>query len=77
VNARRDADRLSLQVSDDGAGLTTSATLREGIGLSNTRERLRASFGAEQHFSLDSAEGGGAVARITIPYRLYQSPSAS
>ena len=75
VNARRDAERLSLEVSDDGAGLTTSATLREGIGLSNTRERLRASFGADQHFSLDSAEGGGAVARITIPYRLYQPPS--
>jgi len=77
VNARRDAERLSLEVSDDGAGLTTSATLREGIGLSNTRERLRASFGADQHFSLDPAEGGGAVARITIPYRLYQSPSVS
>jgi signal transduction histidine kinase len=77
VTACRDGDQLRLEVADDGAGLTTSAMLREGIGLSNTRERLRASFGEDQHFSLDPATGGGAVARITIPYSLDQSPSVS
>jgi len=72
VTARRDGDELRLEVADDGAGLTTSATLEEGIGLSNTRERLRASFGSDQRFSLDAAADGGTVARIAIPYRLYQ-----
>ena len=55
-------------------GLTTSATLREGIGLSNTRERLRASFGDDQHFSLERRTDGGAVARIDIPFRLHEAP---
>ena len=61
--------RLRLEVADDGAGLTTSTTLREGIGLSNTRERLRASFGDDQQFSLGRGATGGAVARIDIPFR--------
>ena len=73
MKASREADRLHLEVADDGAGLTTSATLREGIGLSNTRERLRASFDGDHRFSLDPAPGGGAVARIDIPFRLHES----
>jgi sensor histidine kinase YesM len=77
VTACRDGDQLRLEVADDGAGLTTRARLREGIGLSNTRERLRASFGEDQDFSLDSTADGGAVARITMPYHPYQSPSVS
>ena len=77
VTACREGDELRLEVADDGAGLTTSATFKEGIGLSNTRERLRASFGSDQQFSLDAAPGGGAVARITVPYRLHQSPAVA
>ena len=72
VKARRDGERLQLEVADDGAGLTTSTTLREGIGLSNTRERLRASFGDDQRFSLAGAADGGAVARIDIPFRQHE-----
>jgi two-component system, LytTR family, sensor kinase len=68
LSARRRGDRLQLEVRDDGAGLPT-ATPHEGIGLSNTRERLRASFGADQSLTLKGAEGGGVVASIDIPYR--------
>ena len=71
VTAERTGDRLRLAVADDGAGLTTSATRREGIGLGNTRERLRATFGADHQFSLDSRAEGGAIARIDIPYRVH------
>jgi hypothetical protein len=42
--------------------------------LSNTRERLRASFGDDQRFVLEPAQSGGAVARIDVPFRLYQAP---
>jgi two-component sensor histidine kinase len=77
VTARRAGDRLQLEVADDGAGLTTSTTLREGIGLSNTRERLRASFGDDHRFTLGSGTEGGAVARIDIPFRVYEPPAAS
>ena len=75
VIARREGDRLRLEVADDGAGLTTSTTLREGIGLSNTRERLRASFGDDHRFTLGSGADSGAVARIDIPFRVYQPPA--
>jgi two-component sensor histidine kinase len=76
VAARRDRDRLHLEVADDGAGLATSTALREGIGLSNTRERLRASFGDDHRFSLGGGAQGGAVARMDIPFHVYEPPDA-
>jgi LytS/YehU family sensor histidine kinase len=75
VSASRAGDRLHLTVTDDGAGLTRSTTLREGLGLSNTRERLRASFGDDHEFSLTGAPDDGAVARIDIPYHTHQPAS--
>ena len=74
VIARRERDRLHLEVADDGAGLRTSTTLREGLGLSNTRERLRASFGDDHSFSLGSGVDSGAVARLDIPFRVHEPP---
>jgi len=68
LSAQRNDGRLSLVVEDDGAGLPSDAPPREGIGLSNTRERLRASFGDDQELTLRSRSGGGAVARIDIPF---------
>jgi two-component system, LytTR family, sensor kinase len=62
----RQQDRLHLEVADDGAGLPSGAP-REGIGLGNTRDRLRASFGADQSFSLAAGTAGGAIAHIDIP----------
>jgi LytS/YehU family sensor histidine kinase len=58
---------MTLEVADDGAGL--SAAAKDGVGLSNTRERLRASFGDEQRLSIESPAEGGVVARIEIPAR--------
>ena len=74
VKAARSGDRLRLEVSDNGAGLTSSGVRREGLGLSNTRERLRASFGADQSFVLEPRESGGALARIDVPFKLYEAP---
>ncbi|HUQ82139.1 MAG TPA: histidine kinase [Gemmatimonadaceae bacterium] len=71
VKAARRGERLMLEVADDGAGLTTSTTPRQGIGLSNTRERLRATFDGDHAFSLEPLPTGGAVARIDIPFRLH------
>ena len=77
VKATRHGDRLRLEVADDGAGLTTGGVRREGIGLSNTRERLRASFGDDHQFSLGSAETGGVVVSIDVPFRLYEAPATA
>jgi len=76
VTARREGERLRLEVADDGAGLPTSTAPREGVGLSNTRERLRASFGDDQQLSLGRATAGGAVARIDVPFRAHAPRSA-
>ncbi|MGH7291897.1 MAG: sensor histidine kinase [Myxococcota bacterium] len=65
--------RLRMEVTDDGAGLPANGSMRDGIGLSNTRERLRAMFGTDHDFSLCPANGGGVVAHIEIPYREYAS----
>lgn len=57
--------RLLIEVIDDGEGLR--AATMDGIGLSNTRERLKASFGDDARFALAPAEGGGTVARLDLP----------
>jgi signal transduction histidine kinase len=75
VRAHRDGDRLLLEVEDDGAGI--SSTPKEGIGLSNTRERLRASFSSDQSLTLESAKGGGAVVRVNIPYQSARSSTTA
>jgi len=76
LGAQRQNGRLYIEVADDGAGMTT-ASPREGIGLSNTRERLRASFGNDQRLSIDPAPAGGVIARIDIPYQLYSSAAGA
>lgn len=62
--------RLRLEVSDDGPGLAAGAgRAREGIGLSNTRERIAKIYGASGHLSLRSEPGRGVCAQILIPHR--------
>ena len=69
IRARRSADRLRLEVMDDGAGISASGPASEGIGLGNTRERLRAAFGVEQRLSIEAAPEGGTLAVIDVPFR--------
>lgn len=68
VRVRRDGESLVMEVVDDGAGLA-SGVLRDGVGLTNTRERLRATYGDAQRFTLESRQPSGAVARVVIPAR--------
>jgi hypothetical protein len=65
VTAAARAGRMVIEISDDGAGLPS--TFAERIGLANTRERLEASFGSDQRFSLVPRDGGGTTARIEVP----------
>lgn len=68
VSARIEADRLLLTVKDNGPGLDSTVPLREGIGLRNTRERLSRLYRDRQRFSLENANGGGALATLLLPY---------
>ena len=65
VRAQRLDGRLVLEVKDNGAGFSIESG--EGIGLTNTRERLHASYGSNQKFHLERNAGGGTTARIEVP----------
>jgi signal transduction histidine kinase len=60
---------LVLVVVDDGAGLSPNHAPVEGIGLTNTRERLRASYPSDAKLTLEPGDTGGVVARIDVPFR--------
>jgi len=62
---------LHIRVCDDGGGLPTDGlpAVREGVGLGNTRERLRQLYGSTQSLELSSAPGGGLVVTLLLPLR--------
>lgn len=70
LRAWRQRDRLFVQVADDGPGLSGGPeSLRQGIGLTNTRARLRQLYGAAQQVELHNTPGGGLTVTVTLPYR--------
>jgi two-component system LytT family sensor kinase len=71
--ARRQADELTLEVHDNGGGFASQAPM-DGVGLSNTRARLRTLYGDGQQLEFYTPPEGGLSVRLTIPFRL-GSPS--
>jgi two-component system LytT family sensor kinase len=67
ISTRREGDLLRLRVEDDGLGLPPAGH-HEGIGLSNTRERLRALFGASARLQLSRIDGGGTRVELRFPF---------
>ncbi|MFZ0828233.1 MAG: sensor histidine kinase [Verrucomicrobiia bacterium] len=67
LRALRNADRLTLEVCDNGGGLRQDGPAEEGIGLSNTRARLRSLYHEDHGFELCDAPGGGLLVRLTLP----------
>jgi two-component system LytT family sensor kinase len=70
VRSRRTADTLELAVRDDGPGFGASPARGNGVGLANTVARLEQLYGPDG-FELDrgDAPGGGALVRVTLPFR--------
>jgi two-component system, LytTR family, sensor kinase len=67
--AKFDGD-LHLEVRDNGPGLCESShSSSRGVGLSITRERLETIYGQHQSVELLTLPEGGAVARVSIPFR--------
>ena len=69
LRARRDAERLVLEVEDNGAGLAPGKTFGSGVGVTNTKARLEHLYGAHQSFEYLPAATGGLLVRVMLPYR--------
>lgn len=69
LRARREAGELALNVCDNGGGLRNGGQTKEGVGLSNTRARLRGLYGDAHHFELCDGADGGLRVQVTIPFR--------
>ena len=69
VTARRNGHWLDLAVRDDGPGfrLGPEGLPMRGIGLRNTRERLRELYGPGAVLTLSNHPEGGAVVRLRLP----------
>jgi len=70
IEAARDGSQLRLTVTDDGAGMRATGQFPvEGIGLGNTRERLRELYGNDQSLELEAREPNGLQVTATVPLR--------
>jgi signal transduction histidine kinase len=77
ITARRDGDKLLMEVRDDGVGLSESAltAIQKGIGVSTTRARLQHLFGADFRFEFHRLAAGLAVV-VAVPWRTADAAAA-
>lgn len=75
IRSAREDGMLRLEVSDDGVGLPDDAAqpIQEGIGLANTRARLRQLYGADHRLELHGGAQGGMVASLVFPFRPFRA----
>lgn len=66
VAAAREGEVLRVTVQDDGLG--AALPVREGVGLANTRERLKALCGEEAALGVETAPGAGFKATLCLPW---------
>jgi two-component system, LytTR family, sensor kinase len=71
ITARVREKRLELSVRDDGPGFSGKhdSTVKEGIGLTNTRVRLERHYGKDYQMVLKSEKGRGTTVNLVVPYR--------
>ena len=60
---------LDLHLRDDGPGITAATSAGgAGVGLANTRERLRLIYGDRQHVDVTNREPRGADVHLRLPF---------
>lgn len=70
VSSTRSDGQLKVVVSDDGPGITQREILDSpGIGIRTTRALLEQLYGSDLQLKFATAEGGGGLVSIAIPYR--------
>lgn len=74
IRAKRENGMLRIQVRDDGPGITSGHNLlTEGVGLANTRARLKHLYGTAHRFELKNVSGDGFIVDLMIPFREYHA----
>jgi two-component system LytT family sensor kinase len=74
ISACRSEGMLEIKVQDDGPGLAVaSPDQARGIGLANTRARIKQLYGDAARLSVENGSQGGAMATIVLPCRLAET----
>lgn len=77
ISAKAVHGALLFTIADDGPGLkngTQSTGKSSGVGLKNTRERLKQLYGDDQAFTLAPNDPSGLVITINIPFETESKP---
>ncbi|HET7809594.1 MAG TPA: histidine kinase [Steroidobacteraceae bacterium] len=76
IRARRAGDAMHVEVKDDGPGFDSAgAPGGMGLGLANTRARLRQLYGTSAELRVATAPEGGAVVTLVLPVRILEERS--
>lgn len=72
VSARRSGETLIITVSDNGPGVEEGfdKSAKNGIGLSNTIERLETLYGSDQKIEIQNIDQSGLRVTMHIPFHL-------
>ena len=73
IRAARHGDSLRVTVQDDGPGFTSAGVSGGlGLGLTNTRARLRQLYGDAAELRTETRAQGGAEVTMVVPYHLIE-----
>jgi len=64
IEAKPAGGMLRIRITDDGKG---ADAIHEGVGLGNTRQRLRQLYGENQSLEIDTARGKGFRVTVLVP----------
>lgn len=73
LSARREGERIRIAIVNSGKGLSPapgSVRNGHGVGLANTRDRLKLHYGSESSFAIQQIEDAEVQVSICIPYQL-------
>jgi LytS/YehU family sensor histidine kinase len=76
IGAARDDDRLVLTIADNGRGLAVMPP-REGVGIANTRARLKQLYGDDHRFGIENSAPQGVLVSIAIPFHTARASDSS
>jgi len=76
IAAERNNGHLEITVADNGLGVPfgDTSTLSEGVGLSNTRRRLKHLYGEGHKFEIAAVGEGGVRVDLEIPFKEINCP---